>query len=40
MIRETDLRVAALQWMESRQFFDRSGLGLEREQCLLRGHAG
>ena len=37
---ETDLRVAALQWMESRQFFDASGLGLEREQCLLRGHAG
>ena len=26
----TDLRVAALQWMESRRFFDVSGLGLER----------
>jgi hypothetical protein len=26
----TDLRVAALQWMERRRFFDVSGLGLER----------
>jgi hypothetical protein len=34
---ETDLRVAALQWMESRQFFEASGLGLERGNVYFEG---
>ena len=34
---QTDLRVAALQWMESRQFFDVSGLGLERSNVYFEG---
>jgi hypothetical protein len=34
---KTDLRVAALQWMESRQFFDTSGLGLERGNVYFEG---
>ena len=37
---QTDLRVAALRWMESKQFFDASGLGPRAEQRLLRGHEG
>jgi hypothetical protein len=33
----TDLRVAALQWMESQRFFDVSGLGLERSNVYFEG---
>jgi hypothetical protein len=33
----TDLRVAALRWMESQQFFDASGLGLERSNVYFEG---
>ena len=33
----TDLRAAALQWMESNRFFDVSGLGLERRNVYFEG---
>ena len=33
----TDLRVAALQWMEAKRFFDATGLGLRREHVFFEG---
>jgi hypothetical protein len=33
----TDLRLAALRWMEARQFFDLPGLGLERGNVFFEG---
>jgi hypothetical protein len=33
----TDLRVAALQWMEGNRFFDAKGLGLERDHVFFEG---
>lgn len=34
---KTDLRVAALNWMESNRFFDASGLALERRNVFFEG---
>lgn len=36
----TDLREAALSWMEDHRFFDRSGLGLSREDVYFEGTRG
>jgi hypothetical protein len=33
----TDLRVAALQWMEDKRFFDSAGLGLQRDHVFFEG---
>ena len=33
----TDLRVAALRWMESNRFFDATGLGIGRSNVYFEG---